>query len=127
VVGLVLLALVVVTGAIRRGRFKALRFRQVLFFHTMVSVCFTGIVVGTFFLGLLVVISGGEPVLTTPHGIVGFFVAALSLVQMIPSLAITRRPSIRRIHRIFGYLVVPLFLLQIFLGLGAARLFGPHF
>jgi hypothetical protein len=68
-------------------------------------------------------IGHGEPVLTTLHGWLGLTVAALSAVQMLPSLFITRRQSIRKFHRIVGYLIFPLFLFQIFLGLDAAELF----
>jgi hypothetical protein len=127
VAGLVLLALVVVAGAIRSGRIKALQFRHALFVHKIASVCFTGVVAGTFILGLLVMMGHDEPVLGTPHGIVGLIVAVLSVIQMILSLVVANRQSIRRVHGVLGYLIVLFFLFQLFLGLGAARLFGPHF
>jgi hypothetical protein len=120
--GLVLLIMVIVTGAIRSGRLQSLTFRQVHFTHKIASVAFSGIAVGTFFLGLLVMVGHGEPVMTTVHGWTGLIVAALSTVQLLPSLFITRRQSIRKIHMIIGFLIVPLFLLQVFLGLNAAEL-----
>jgi hypothetical protein len=120
--GLILLVLAIVTGAVRSGRLKSLHFRNVHFLHKTASVCFSGVVTGTFFLGLLVMIGHGDPILSTVHGVLGFTVAIVSVVQLVPSLAITRRERIQGIHKYLGYMIVPLFLFQVFLGVNAAEL-----
>ncbi len=121
--GLVLLALVIVTGMIRSGRISSLHVRNVHFLHKIASVAFSGVAVGTFSLGLLLMASHGEPLLTTTHGWVGMTVAALSTIQLLPSLFVSRRQSIRKFHMVVGFLIVPLFLLQVILGIDAAELF----
>jgi hypothetical protein len=120
--GMVLLVMVIVTGAIRSGRISSLHFRQIHFIHKTASVGFSGIAVGTFFLGLLVTAGMGEEVLRSFHGLIGLAVAALSTFQLLPSLFITQRQSIRKVHMVVGYLIVPLFLLQVYLGINAAEL-----
>jgi hypothetical protein len=99
--------------------------RLVPLFHKTAGVFFAGIVVSTFFPGLQVTASHGEPVLATPHGLLGLADAVLCTVQMGLSLFVSQRHTIRKFHRIVGYLIVPLFLLQILLGLNAAGWLGP--
>ncbi len=122
--GLVLLVLVIITGAIQSGRIRVLSGRKVFGVHKIAATCFSGIVIGTFSLGLLIMVMHGEQVLETPHGTLGLIVAVLCGIQLILSLPPSRSPSTRKVHRIAGYLIVPLFLVQFFLGLGAAHLFG---
>jgi hypothetical protein len=121
-IGLVLLVLVIITGAMQGGRLPSLHFRHTLLVHKIASVSFSAIATGTFLLGLLVMVGHGWPVLATTHGVLGLIVTVLSIIQIVPSLLVTSRQSIRGIHRFVGYLILPLFLLQIFLGLEAADL-----
>lgn len=122
-VGLVLLAGVILTGTIQSGRIKSLHFRQVYLVHKLVSVGFSGTLIGTFLLGLLVMIVRGLPIITTTHGLIGLTLASLSVVQLVPSLVITKRQPIRSLHTYVGFLIVPLFLFQIWLGLDMSDAF----
>jgi hypothetical protein len=47
----------------------------------------------------------------------------LALIQLMPSLIIAKRSSIRTIHRIVGYVIVVVFSIQIYVGLSEAGFF----
>ena len=126
-IGLVLLILVILTGAIQNGRIPFLHMPKIMVVHKISGTCFSGVVIGTFILGLLVILGHGEPILTSSHGILGLIVAILSGIQLVLSLVVTKRQKIRTAHKIIGYLIVPLFLLQIYLGISAAELIESHF
>ncbi|HMA05780.1 MAG TPA: hypothetical protein VKO45_07620 [Methanomicrobiales archaeon] len=122
IVALVLMVAVILTGAVQKGRIKAIRVHHIFRFHRMLSIWFSAFVVGTFVLGLLTTRGHGEPVLESVHGLLGLVVAILALAQLVPSLVIARRTRIRLPHRVIGYLIVPLLVLQTVIGLGEAGL-----
>gem|GEM_PF-5020136 len=47
----------------------------------------------------------------------------LALVQLIPHHLVNGEPHLRAFHRISGYILIPLFVLQMFLGIGMSELF----
>ena len=119
-IALVLMVAVILTGAVQKGRIRTIRIHHIFRFHKMLSIWFSTFVVGTFILGLLTTMEHGEPVLQSVHGLLGLIVAILALAQLVPSLVITRRTSIRLPHMVIGYLIVSLLVLQIIIGLGEA-------
>ncbi len=123
--GLVLLAIVLLMGAAWAGRVRSLHFRNPAAVHRIAGTLFSGFIVGTFLLGLRLMIGHGEPVLGTLHGLLGLIVASLSLVQVVLSLAVSPRERIQKFHQAAGFLLALLFILQLLLGLNAAHLFGP--
>jgi len=124
-IALVLMFAVILTGAVQRGRIRAIRIHSIFRFHRMLSIGFSAFVVGTFILGLLTTMEHGEPVLQSVHGLLGLIVAILALVQLVPSLVTTRRTGIRLPHMIIGYLIVSLLVLQVVIGLGEAGFILP--
>jgi hypothetical protein len=90
----------------------------------MVSTWFSLFVIGTFVLGLLTTMEHGEPLLESPHGIVGLVLVSMAIVQLVPSLLIKRRARIQGLHRVVGYAIVPVFILQTVLGLSTAGILG---
>lgn len=121
--GLVLLVLVIVTGMMMARRIRSMHIPHVRLVHTCLSIVFAGMTVSTFILGLVYITEHGEPLLHTPHGFVGLVLSVLCAAQVLLSLVVSRRQSIRTVHRITGYLIVVFFLLQLFMGLEAAGLF----
>jgi hypothetical protein len=122
IIGLILIIGVILTGAVQKGRIRTIRLHQIFRYHKMASMWFSLFVIGTFFLGLLTTLEHGEPLLQSPHGIVGLALVLMAIVQLIPSLLIKRRARIQTVHRIVGYAIVPVFILQTILGLYAARI-----
>ena len=118
--GLVLLVIVILTGAIQAGRIYRKSVSRVYPLHRAASTWFSLVVVVTFILGLLVTNSHGEPVLQSAHGVLGLILAVLAPIQLGPSLIIVKRSSIRTIHRIVGYLIAVLYILQVYFGLNSA-------
>ena len=125
-IGLILLVLVIFTGAMQSGRIRFLHIQKIMLLHKISGACFSGVVIGTFILGLLLMVEHNDPILTSYHGILGLIVAVLSGVQLVLSLMVSKRQSIRAAHRIIGYLILPLFLLQLYLGISAAELIESH-
>ena len=123
VFGLLLLGIVILTGAILRGRIFRKSAFQVYPLHRASSIWFSLVVGATFLLGSLVMIHHGEPVLQSSHGILGLAITILAVIQLGPSLTITKRSSIRAVHRIVGYLLVVLYGIQIYIGLREAGIF----
>jgi hypothetical protein len=121
--GLLLLVTVILTGAIQAGRIFRKNTFQVYPAHRAASIWFSVVVMVTFILGLLAMVGHGEPVLRSSHGFLGLTVTVLALIQLAPSLIITKRSSIRTIHRIVGYLIAVVFSIQIYIGLSEAGLF----
>jgi hypothetical protein len=121
--GLLVLVIVILTGAIQAGRIYRKSAFRVHPLHRTASIWFTLVVIVTFILGLQVMIHHGEPVLQSVHGILGLTLAVLALIQLGPSLIIAKRSSVRTIHRIVGYLIAVLFSAQLYLGLNSAGFF----
>jgi hypothetical protein len=122
IIGLILMVVVILTGAVQKGRIRTIRVHQIFRYHKMASTWFSLFVIATFILGLLTTLEHGEPLLESPHGIVGLALGLMAIVQLIPSLLIKRRARIRMIHMIIGYAIVPVFILQTVLGLYVARI-----
>jgi hypothetical protein len=123
VFGFLLLVIVILTGAILRGRIFRKSAFQVYPLHRAASIWFSLVAGATFILGLLVMIHHGEPVLQSGHGILGLAITIVAVIQLGPSLIITKRSSIRTVHRIVGYLFAVLYGIQIYIGLIEAGIF----
>ncbi len=120
-VGLVLLTVVVVTGAVRMGRITNARIHPFHRYHRASGIWLLLFTVGTFVLGLLTTFGHGEePLLESPHGLLGLVLVVLALLQVVPSLLVRKRLKIQMVHRIAGYATAPLYILQVVLGIYAA-------
>ena len=124
IIGLILMVFVILTGAVQKGRIRTVRLHQIFRYHRLASTWFSLFVIGTFVLGLLTTQEHGEPLLESPHGIVGLVLVLMAIVQLVPSLLIKRRARIQAVHRVVGYAIVLVFILQTVLGLYAAGILG---
>lgn len=124
ILGMILMVATVVTGMVQKGRIRTVRFSGIYRYHKMASTWFGLFVIGTFVLGLLTTLEHGEPLLESPHGIVGLVLVFMVVVQLVPSLLIRKRDRIQVLHRVTGYAIVPLFIIQTILGLSAAGIHG---
>ncbi len=115
--GLVLLGVVIFTGAILGGRITRFKIPELFKIHRAASVAFAILMVGAFLLGIVLVLrNGDDPVLASNHGIIGLAIAALALVQVTPSLLVRNRLGIRKIHLFAGYALAFLVTIQILYG-----------
>ncbi len=85
--------------------------------HKKVAIYFSTFLLGTFLYGLLIKMQHEEPVLTSVHGSLGFFLLLIVIFQLIPSLTVRDRKSIRIPHKILGYALAPLMFLEASWGL----------
>jgi len=124
VIGMILMVTAVLTGIVQKGRIRKIHLHHIFRYHKMASTWFSLFVIGTFILGLLTTLEHGEPLLESPHGIVGLVLVLMAIVQLFPSLLIKRRARIQTLHKFIGYTIVPVFILQTVLGLYAAGILG---
>jgi quinol-cytochrome oxidoreductase complex cytochrome b subunit len=124
IIGMILMVVVILTGAVQKGRIRSIRLHHVFRYHKMASTWFSLFVIGTFVLGLLTTLEHGEPLLESLHGIVGLVLVLMAIIQLVPSLLIKRRTRIQTVHRVVGYTIVPVFILQTVLGLYSAGILG---
>jgi hypothetical protein len=123
-IGMILMVVVILTGAVQKGRVRTIRLHGIFRYHKMASTWFSLFVIGTFVLGLLTTLEHGEPLLESPHGIVGLALVLMAIIQLVPSLLIKKRARIRALHMVVGYTIVPVFILQTVLGLYSAGILG---
>jgi hypothetical protein len=124
IIGLILIVFVIFSGAVQKGRIRSISLHQSYRYHKMAGTWFSLFVIGTFILGLMTTMEHSEPLLESPHGIVGLVLVLMALVQLVPGLLIKRRAGIQVLHRIVGYTMFPVFILQTVLGLSAAGMLG---
>lgn len=117
---LLLLIAIITTGGMLTGRLRKMENIPVFPVHRSVSIWFGIFVIGAFLFGLGTMVLEGKPVLASVHGLLGMVVAVLAAAQLIPSLVLKDRASLRGIHRITGYLLGPLVTLQVIAGVYAA-------
>ena len=116
IVGLILMVYTIATGAMLKGRIKRNQLNHFQL-HKKAAIYFGALIFGTLLYGLLLKIHHEEPVLTSIHGKLGILILLIVISQIIPSLVIKDRTWIRKTHRILGYALAPLMLLEASWGL----------
>lgn len=120
--GFVLLILTLLAGAAMAGRTQVFARDRAFGIHRAASVGFIIYTAGTFFLGLYSMYRVGEPLLETRHGILGLAILLLALVQLVP-YHLVHRKELHILHRLSGYAILPLFILQRVMGFAISELF----
>jgi magnesium-transporting ATPase (P-type) len=122
---------IILLGARVSGRLKSiqgLRISNPLGVHKKFGVFFAILVIVTFVIGLWGQIFHGEPLFwedTEPsvamiHGWLGLVITILALLHVVPSIGTKDRRKTRRLHLIFGYMILAVLVVQILLGFWAA-------
>ena len=119
ITGLILIVIVVVNGATLAGRLKkgATNAHRL---HKNVSVLFSLFMVGTFFFGLWIMYSHGEELLASVHGWIGLAIVVLAIIQVVPCFITKQRTKIRVLHKVAGFAVAVLVVIQTAWGLEVA-------
>ncbi len=120
IVGLILIIIVIVDGATLTGRLKRVGAPNVFRLHKDVSVLFSLFMIGTFFFGLWVTYSHGEELLSSVHGWLGLAIVILASLQVLPSFTFKHREKVKFPHKIIGFALAFLVVVQTAWGLEIA-------
>jgi len=116
IISLVLMIYILATGAMLRGRIK--RFSGNIFkFHKKSGIYFGAFILGSFIYGLWLRLQHGESVLLSVHGKLGLIIVVIVIIQVIPSLLLKKRAKYSGLHKILGYSLAPILLIEATLGL----------
>ena len=116
IVGLITLGGMIITGMRMAGRLGASE-TGLLRLHRKIGIFFTILMVGTSLYGLWVVVGEEVPEhFNSPHAWLGVAVTIFALAQLTPSVVLKRTNTIRRFHRVIGYLLAALVIAQIIIG-----------
>ena len=110
-------------GAMIKGRIKRIKGFGVFKAHRRLAILLGSFVLVTFLYGFWVTTWRYEFRISLPtslHGRLGLAILVLAALQLIPSLVIKRRQKIRIPHRIIGYTLPVLIILQVILGVQVA-------
>lgn len=117
ILGLLLGIIILYTGGRLKGRFKKPKEGNILKQHKIITVFFTLVMIATFFYGLWIT-SGHEDavLLTSIHGMIGLILIILSILSLIISPCVSKKKIGGKIHSVFGYIIVIILLVQLYLG-----------
>lgn len=121
IVGLMLMIYSLTTGAMLRGRIKrtpANVFRR----HKRSGIYLGSLILGSFVYGLWMRLQHGDPLLSSVHGRLGLIVLLIMILQLVPSLVLKDRARYRGLHRVLGYALAPILVLDTAWGLHNAVL-----
>ncbi len=111
---LLILALVegtMLTGRIQKGGGNP------FMLHGRAGIFLFALLLGTFFYGLWIRILHDEPLLRSIHGWLGLIIVIMAALQVLPSLTAKERTKLRPMHRLLGYSLAPLIVIEAAWGL----------
>ena len=117
IVSLALMVYALTTGAILKGRIKKRSPGNVFKLHKRVGIYFGALILGSFIYGLRMTLGHEESVLASVHGKLGLLILLLVILQVIPSLVLKNRASYRNLHKIIGYILAPILIVNAAWGL----------
>lgn len=116
IIGLVLMIYVLTTGAMLKGRIKRSS-GNIFKLHKKGGVYFGAFILGSFGYGLWIRLQHGESILSSIHGKLGLIILLIVVLQLIPSLVLKNRARYRKLHKIIGYALAPILLIDASWGL----------
>jgi hypothetical protein len=111
IISLLLMVYALTTGAMLRGRIK--RSSGNLFkLHKKYGIYFGAFILGSFIYGLWIRLQHGESILLSVHGKLGLIVLLIVALQILPSLILKNRARYRGLHKIIGYALAPILVID---------------
>ncbi len=107
---------VVTTGAMLRGRIKRSS-GNIFKLHKKYGIYFGSFILGSFIYGLWIRLQHGESILLSVHGRLGLVILLIVALQVIPSLTLKNRATYRGLHKIMGYALAPILIIDASWGL----------
>jgi hypothetical protein len=117
IISLVLMVYALTTGAILKGRIKKKSPGNIFKLHKRVGIYFGAFILGSFFYGLWIKLQHGESILSSFHGKLGLIILLIVVLQIIPSLVLKNRARYRELHKIMGYALAPILIIDASWGL----------
>jgi len=112
----VLLVLALVKGAMLTGRIQK-GGKNPFMLHGRAGIFLFAILLGTFFYGLWIRLLHDEPLLRSVHGWLGLVIVTIAALQVLPSVTAKERTKLRPMHRLLGYSLAPLIVIEAVWGL----------
>jgi hypothetical protein len=116
ITGLVLMIYALATGGMLRGRIKRIS-GNIFNLHRRGGIYFGAFILGSFIYGLWLKLQHGESILASVHGKLGLIILVIVVLQVIPSLVLKNRARYRRLHKIMGYSLAPILIIDASWGL----------
>lgn len=109
-----------VFGAMLKGRIRRIKGVNLLKIHRKLAILFGSLALVTFFYGMWITTWRFTSSVSLPasfHGSLGLIILILTALQLIPSLIIKKRQKIRIPHRIIGYTLPAIMVIQLIMGI----------
>jgi hypothetical protein len=116
IISLLLMVYVVTTGSMLRGRIKR-NSGNIFKLHKKYGIYFGAFILGSFIYGLWIGLQHGESVLLSVHGRLGLVILLIAALQVIPGLTLKNRATYRGLHKIMGYALAPILIIDASWGL----------
>ncbi|MDQ1253490.1 MAG: hypothetical protein QG646_2657 [Euryarchaeota archaeon] len=116
IVSLMLMIYVITTGAMLKGRIKKSS-GNVFRLHKRSGIYFGTFILGSFIYGLWIKLQHGESILSSVHGKLGLVILLIVFLQLFLSLVLKNRARYRGLHKIVGYALAPVIIIDAVWGL----------
>lgn len=111
VISLLLMGYVLTTGAMLKGRLKR-KSGNIFKLHKRSGIYFGALILGSFIYGLYIRLQHEESILSSVHGKLGLAILLIVTLQVLPSLILKNRAKYRGLHRIIGYTLAPILVID---------------
>jgi hypothetical protein len=111
IISLALMIYTLTTGARLKGRIKRSS-GNVFKLHKRGGTYFGALILGSFIYGLWIRLQHGESIISSIHGKLGLIILIIVILQLIPSLVLKNRSWYRRFHKIIGYALAPILIID---------------
>lgn len=111
IISLVLVIYAITTGAMLKGRIKRSS-GNTFKLHKRGGTYFGAFILGSFIYGLWIRLQHGESIMSSIHGKLGLIILLLVILQVVPSLFLKNRAAYRRLHKIIGYILAPILIID---------------
>ncbi len=111
ITSLILMIYTLTTGAMFEGRIKRSS-GNVSKLHKKGGIYFGAFIIGSFIYGLWLRLQHGEHIISSIHGKLGLIIFLIVILQLIPSLVLKNRAWYRSLHKIMGYALAPILIVD---------------
>lgn len=111
ITSLMLMIYTLATGSMLKGRIKRSS-GNVFKLHKRGGIYFGAFILGSFVYGLWIRLQHGESIISSIHGKLGLIILLIIILQLVPSLIIKNRVWYRNLHKIMGYALAPILIID---------------
>ena len=112
IISLALMVYALTTGALLKRRIKKKSQGNVFKLHKRVGIYFGALILGSFIYGLWIRLQHGESILSSVHGKLGLIILLTVVLQIFPSLVFKNRARYRGLHKMIGYALAPILVID---------------